>query len=126
MGHSAAVHDRALRFVAVVFHGGSFPRGFIKMRTVLNKVNLQAPLSEAACMDDGVPLITLVKKAEIGPKPVLSNESLALEQTLSMLCSFLSDTISVEFDIAQLPITFKCIATFDNGTVVKLNLYVYD
>lgn len=60
------------------------------MRTVLNKVNLQAPLSEATDMDDSVPLITLVKKAEIGPKPALSNESLGLEQTLSMLCSFLS------------------------------------
>ena len=60
------------------------------MRTVLNKVNLQAPLSEANFMDDSVPLITLVKKAEIGPKPALSEESLALEQTLSMLCSFLS------------------------------------
>ena len=41
-------------------------------------------------MDAGTPLITLVKKAEIGPKPALTNESLALEQTLSMLCSFLS------------------------------------
>ena len=60
------------------------------MRTVLNKVNLQAPLSEQQFMGDGLPLITLVKKAEIGPKPPLSPESLALEQTLSMLCSFLS------------------------------------
>ena len=40
-------------------------------------------------MDAGTPLVTLVKKAEIGPKPALT-ESLALEQTLSMLCSFLS------------------------------------
>ena len=37
-----------------------------------------------------MPLITLVKKGEIGPKPSLSPESLALEQTLTMLCSFLS------------------------------------
>ena len=41
-------------------------------------------------MDDGAPLITLVKKAEIGPKPSLSSDGLALEQTLMMLCSFLS------------------------------------
>lgn len=60
------------------------------MRTVLNKVNLQAPLSEQKRMEDAVPVITLVKKREIGPKPALSPESLALEQTLSMLCSFLS------------------------------------
>ena len=60
------------------------------MRTVLNKVNLQAPLSEQKRMEDGVPVITLVKKGEIGPKPPLAPESLALEQTLTMLCSFLS------------------------------------
>ena len=60
------------------------------MSPVLNKVNIQAPLSEQKPMEDGVPLITLVKKSEIGPKPSLSPESLALEQTLSMLCSFLS------------------------------------
>lgn len=60
------------------------------MILVLNKVNVQAPLSEQKAMEDGVPMITLVKKGEIGPKPSLSPESLALEQTLSMLCSFLS------------------------------------
>ncbi len=35
-------------------------------------------------------MITLVKKGEIAPRPSLSPEDLALEQTLSMLCSFLS------------------------------------
>ena len=60
------------------------------MSIVLNKVNLQAPVSERWFMEDEVPLITLVKKGEIGPKPALSPESLALEQTLTMLCSFLS------------------------------------
>ena len=65
-------------------------RGFIKMILVLNKVNLQAPLSEQKLMVDDVPVITLVKKGEIGPKPSLSPENLALEQTLTMLCSFLS------------------------------------
>lgn len=65
-------------------------RGFIKMSLVLNKVNLQGMVAEHRLMEDGVPLITLVKKSEIGPKPSLSPESLALEQTLTMLCSFLS------------------------------------
>lgn len=60
------------------------------MSIVLNKVNLHAPVSEQWFMEDEVPLITLVKKGEIGPKPALSPESLALEQTLTMLCSFLS------------------------------------
>ena len=36
------------------------------------------------------PLITIVKKGEIAPRPDLTPEDLALEQTLSMLCSFLS------------------------------------
>ena len=60
------------------------------MSLVLNKVNLQGMVAEHRLMEDGVPLITLVKKSEIGPKPSLSPESLALEQTLTMLCSFLS------------------------------------
>ena len=70
----------------------AFPyrRWYIKMSIVLNKVNVQAPLSEQQFMGNGLPLITLVKKGEIGPIPALSDESLALEQTLSMLCSFLS------------------------------------
>ena len=41
-------------------------------------------------MADGQPMITLVKKGEIAPRPDLTPEDLALEQTLSMLCSFLS------------------------------------
>ena len=41
-------------------------------------------------MADRQPLITLVKKGEIAPRPDLTPEDLALEQTLSMLCSFLS------------------------------------
>lgn len=60
------------------------------MSLILNKVNLQGMFAEQRLMEDGVPLITLVKKSEIGPKPSLSPESLALEQTLTMLCSFLS------------------------------------
>lgn len=41
-------------------------------------------------MEQHVPVITLVKKAEIAPRPSLSPEDLALENTLTMLCSFLS------------------------------------
>ena len=41
-------------------------------------------------MADQQPLLTLVKKGEIAPRPHLTPEDLALEQTLSMLCSFLS------------------------------------
>ena len=37
-----------------------------------------------------VPLITLVKREEIAGRPSLSEEDLALETTLSMLCSFLA------------------------------------
>jgi len=41
-------------------------------------------------MEEHGPVITLVKKAEIAPRPSLSPEDLALENTLTMLCSFLS------------------------------------
>ena len=41
-------------------------------------------------MRDGQPLLTLVKKQETAERPKLTAEDLALEQTLSMLCSFLS------------------------------------
>ena len=37
-----------------------------------------------------MPVITLVKKAEIASRPSLSPEDLALENTLTMLCSFLT------------------------------------
>ena len=41
-------------------------------------------------MADLQPMITLVKKGEIAPRPDLTPKDLALEETLSMLCSFLS------------------------------------
>ena len=41
-------------------------------------------------MAGDVPLITLVKREEIAVRPSLSEEDLALETTLSMLCSFLT------------------------------------
>ena len=47
-------------------------------------------------MAEETPLITLVKREEISSRPLLSTEDLALENTLSMLCSFwsLEDFIS--------------------------------
>lgn len=36
------------------------------------------------------PLLTMVKKQELGPKPSLTTEDELLEQTLCMLCSFYS------------------------------------
>ena len=48
-------------------------------------------------MQDGTPLITLVKKGELAERPLLTREDLALEQTLSMLCSFLSVDDFVSF-----------------------------
>ena len=48
-------------------------------------------------MGDGQPIITLVKMDEMAARPDLSPESLALEQTLSMLCSFLSVEDFVSF-----------------------------
>ena len=47
-------------------------------------------------MAEEVPLLTLVKREEIASRPPLSVEDLALENTLSMLCSFwsLEDFIS--------------------------------
>ncbi|RJU94601.1 MAG: hypothetical protein DWC03_02315 [Candidatus Poseidoniales archaeon] len=48
-------------------------------------------------MEDGQPIITLVKMDEMAARPDLSPESLALEQTLSMLCSFLSVEDFVSF-----------------------------
>ena len=84
------MHDGAFGIAIVVVHGHCRVGSLIILSLVLNKVNVQAPLSEQRFMEDEVPLITVVKKGEIGPKPSLSPESLALEQTLTMLCSFLS------------------------------------
>lgn len=41
-------------------------------------------------MVDGVPLVTLVKAKEIDTRPELEDADMALERTLTMLCSFLS------------------------------------
>ena len=47
-------------------------------------------------MAEEAPFVTLVKREEISSRPLLSAEDLALENTLSMLCSFwsLEDFIS--------------------------------
>ena len=54
------------------------------------QVNVQRGVCKPYIVEDSPPVITLVKKSEIAPRPLLSPEDLALEQTLSMLCSFLS------------------------------------
>ena len=61
------------------------------------RVNFQFTLLRPRIMQDGAPLITLVKKGELAERPSLSSEDLALEQTLSMLCSFLSVDDFVSF-----------------------------
>ena len=53
-------------------------------------MNVQKAVCKPHVVEDRPPVITLVKKGEIAPRPSLSPEDLALEQTLSMLCSFLS------------------------------------
>jgi hypothetical protein len=52
--------------------------------------NIQASQQNVLFMVDGVPLITLVKAKELDERPPLSDALGGLEQTLSMLCSFLS------------------------------------
>jgi hypothetical protein len=52
--------------------------------------NIQASQQNGLFMVDGVPLITLVKAKELDERPPLSDALRGLEQTLSMLCSFLS------------------------------------
>jgi len=61
------------------------------------RVNFQFTLLRPRIMQDGAPLITLVKKGELAERPSLSSEDLALERTLSMLCSFLSVDDFVSF-----------------------------
>jgi len=48
-------------------------------------------------MSDGTPLVTLVKAREIDARPMLTKRDEALEQTLTMLCSFLSTEDLVSF-----------------------------
>ena len=72
-------------------------------------------------MEDGVPVITLVKKGEIGPRPPLSSESEALERTLSMLCSFLSIKDFISFLASS---GFKAYAQHEEGWLV-LEIGVY-
>lgn len=62
----------------------------IILSLVLNNTNIQALGEKAGSMSDSLPLITLVKAKEVDDRPDLSERHLGLEQTLSMLCSFLS------------------------------------
>ena len=73
-------------------------------------------------MDDGVPIITLVKKNELAPKPPLSPEGFRLDETLSMLCSFLSLNDFMSFLNSQL---FQSYAQREEMWVVfEIGLYL--
>ena len=72
-------------------------------------------------MEGSAPVITLVKKGEIGPRPPLSSESEALERTLSMLCSFLSIKDFISFLASS---GFKAYAQHEEGWLV-LEIGVY-
>ena len=69
---------------------GRFCPWLIILSLVLNNTNIQALCEKAGSMSDSLPLITLVKAKEVDDRPDLSEKHLGLEQTLSMLCSFLS------------------------------------
>ena len=72
-------------------------------------------------MEGSAPVITLVKKGEIGLRPPLSSESEALERTLSMLCSFLSIKDFISFLASS---GFKAYAQHEEGWLV-LEIGVY-
>ena len=59
-------------------------------------------------MEERVPVITLVKKAEIASRPTLSPEDLALENTLTMLCSFLSLEDFISFLSSSMFRSYAC------------------
>ena len=52
-------------------------------------------------MDEGVPILTLVKAKEIAERPALSPTQERLETTLTMLCSFLSVDDFISFLASQ-------------------------
>jgi hypothetical protein len=91
------VHDGTLSFAAVILHDlqdWTVPYN-VDFHLYERKVSIHPFRPEN--MDDGQPLITLVKMQEMAARPALSPENLALEQTLSMLCSFLSIEDFVSF-----------------------------
>ena len=55
-----------------------------------------------------MPVITLVKKAEVASRPTLSPEDLALENTLTMLCSFLSLEDFISFLSSSMFRSYAC------------------
>ena len=72
-------------------------------------------------MTKEIPLITLVKREEIASRPPLSSEDLALENTLSMLCSFLSLEDLISFLCSPM---FESYARCDEAWVVfEIGLY---
>ena len=84
------MHNGAFPLAAIILHkpqGKVVPYN-VDFRLFLYKLSIHA--GHPQNMQDGQPLITLVKKHETAERPELTAEDLALEQTLSMLCSFLS------------------------------------
>ena len=72
-------------------------------------------------MTKEIPLITLVKREEIASRPPLSSEDLALENTLSMLCSFWSLEDFISFLCSPM---FESYARCDEAWVVfEIGLY---
>ena len=72
-------------------------------------------------MAEEVPLLTLVKREEIASRPPLSAEDLALENTLSMLCSFWSLEDFISFLSSPM---FESYARHDEPWVVfEIGLY---
>jgi len=72
-------------------------------------------------MEGSAPVITLVKKGEVGPRPPLSSDSEALDKTLTMLCSFLSINDFISFLASS---GFKAYAQHEEGWLV-LEIGVY-
>ena len=91
------MHNGAFPLAAIILHGsqGEVVPYNVDFHFFLYKLSIHA--GHRQNMRDGQPLLTLVKKQETAERPELSPESLALEQTLSMLCSFLSVEDFVSF-----------------------------
>lgn len=72
-------------------------------------------------MEEHAPVITLVKKAEIAARPPLSPDDLALENTLEMLCSFL--TLEDFISFLQSPMFQSYACRKEVWLVLEIGLY---
>jgi hypothetical protein len=72
-------------------------------------------------MEEHAPVITLVKKAEIAARPPLSPDDLALENTLEMLCSFL--TLEDFISFLQSPMFQSYACREEVWLVLEIGLY---